>query len=134
MNQSERKFLTISLLTLQIWSLRAKHFCLQFLVNILPLGSGSRKPNCCGSYGHWFKPRPNCSEPGPIPKPVFRIRPDPMDPEHFGTLVPETDPRIRFQGEKIQPKTVKKREIIKKPVWFLKFKQKNNLKLLSVNF
>jgi len=105
MNQSERKFLTISLLTVQIWGLRAKHFCLQFLVNILPLGSGSRKPNCCGSYGHWFKPRPNCSEPGPIPKPVFRIR---------NILAPW------FQ-KKIQPKTVKKREIIKKPVWFLKF-------------
>jgi len=35
------KCFEISLLTVTNWRLRAKDFCLQFLVDILPLGSGS---------------------------------------------------------------------------------------------
>ena len=31
--------------------------------------------------------------------------PDPLDPQDFGFLDPDPDPRIRFQGAKYQPKT-----------------------------
>ena len=52
MNHSEmRKFLYSLFLKVQIWVLEVKNFFLPVLVNILALGSGSgsRKPNSCGS-------------------------------------------------------------------------------------
>ena len=73
MNHPEmRKFLQSLFSKVQIWVLRLKNFYLQFLVNILPLGSGSVDP-------HIFAD----------PDPGSQNLADPMDPDpkHWVTQI-----------------------------------------------